>query len=97
MWNLSGAAQTAGQVAPSDVDSPAAFVEAAGWQCLEGINLGGSATWHKQSTLAPQEVACAYRQLRFSCLASRSQRARLFGSTGGYHAGNWSLPQLPAH
>ena len=97
MWNLGAAAQTGGQLAPRDIDSPAALVETAGWQCLHGINLGGSATWHKQSTLVAQEVACAYQQLGFSCLASRSQRARPFGSTEGYHAGNWSLPQLPAH
>ena len=44
--NPGGAAENARQVALNHVASPAAFVEAAGWQCLYGINLGGSATGH---------------------------------------------------
>lgn len=41
-WNPSGAGQTSGQIAPSDVDALAAFVKAAGWQCIYGVNLGGA-------------------------------------------------------
>ena len=44
VWNASGTGNTSGQIAPADVASLAAFVKAAGWQCLYGINLGGSAT-----------------------------------------------------
>jgi hypothetical protein len=42
VWTPNGAGQTAGQIAPSDVNALAAFVKATGWQCLYGINLGGS-------------------------------------------------------
>ncbi len=41
-WNPNGAGQTPGEIAPSDVDALAAFVKAAGWQCLYGVNLGGA-------------------------------------------------------
>ena len=39
VWTPAGAGQTAGQIAPSDVNALAAFVKAAGWQCLYGIRL----------------------------------------------------------
>jgi hypothetical protein len=42
--NPGGAAENARQVVLSQVASPAVFVEAAGWQCLYGINLGRSST-----------------------------------------------------
>lgn len=42
VWAPTGARQTAGQIAPADVDALAAFVQAAGWKCLYGVNLGGA-------------------------------------------------------
>ncbi len=42
VWTPTGPGRTTGQIAPSDVDSLAAFLQATGWQCLYGINLGGS-------------------------------------------------------
>ncbi|MGB0081151.1 MAG: hypothetical protein WBP90_06445, partial [Terracidiphilus sp.] len=42
VWTPTGAGQTEGQIAPGDVNALAAFVKAAGWQCLYGINLGGA-------------------------------------------------------
>ena len=42
VWSPNGAGQINGQIAPSDVNALAAFVKAAGWKCLYGINLGGA-------------------------------------------------------
>jgi hypothetical protein len=42
VWTPNGPGQTSGQIAPSDVAALAAFVKAAGWQCLYGVNLGGA-------------------------------------------------------
>jgi hypothetical protein len=41
-WNGSGAGQTSGQVAPSDVNSLAAFLSAVEWPVLYGVNLAQS-------------------------------------------------------
>ncbi len=68
VWTPNGSGQTAGQIAPSDVNALAAFVKAAGWQCLYGINLGGAENpvpWRTSGsivaattpTLAAEEVA----------------------------------------
>ena len=97
VWNPSGAGQTAGQVASSDVDALAAFVKATGWQCLYGINLGGSATGATNPTLAAQEVAYASQAFGSSLLGIEiGNECDLYGSTccGGYYAGNWSLAKF---
>ena len=62
VWTPNGPGQTPGQIAPGDVDSLAAFVKAAGWQCLYGINLGGAATGATTPALAAAEVAYAAQQ-----------------------------------
>jgi hypothetical protein len=70
VWTPSGAGQTVGQIAPSDVNALAAFVKATGWQCLYGINLGGAGPVPYTSgslvaattpTLAAEEIAYAYQ------------------------------------
>ncbi len=95
VWNPTGAGQTAGQVAPSDVASLAAFVKAAGWQCLYGINLGGSATGATSPTLAAEEVAHASQQFGSSLLGIEiGNECDLYGNSGNYYAGNWSLAQF---
>ena len=68
VWTPNGPGQTAGQIAPSDVNSLAAFVKSAGWQCLYGINLGGAATGATTPALAAAEVAYAAQQLGSSLL-----------------------------
>jgi len=70
VWTPNGPGQTAGQIAPSDVDSLAAFVKAAGWQCLYGINLGGAATGATTPALAAAEVAYAAQQFGSSLLGT---------------------------
>lgn len=77
VWALNGSGQTSGQIAPSDVNELAAFVKAAGWQCLYGINLGGAGpipysnggfTAATTPALAAAEVAYAASQFGSSLL-----------------------------
>lgn len=95
VWTPNGPGQTSGQIAPSDVDAVAAFVKAAGWQCLYGINLGGSATGATSPMLAAQEVAYAAQQFGSSLLGIEiGNEPDLYGDAGLYYAGNWSLSQF---
>jgi len=95
IWTPNGAGQTAGQIAPSDVASLAAFVKAVGWQCLYGINLGGAATGATTPALAAAEVAYAAGQFGSSLLGIEiGNECDLYGNTGSYFAGNWSLKQF---
>jgi hypothetical protein len=95
VWTPNGPGQTAGQIAPSDVDSLAAFVKAAGWTCLYGINLGGAATGATTPALAADEVAYAAQQFGSSLLGIEiGNEPDLYGDAGNYFAGNWSLSQF---
>jgi hypothetical protein len=92
VWNPKGPGQTTGQVAPTDVDALAAFLQATGWKCLYGINLGGSATGQQTPALAASEVAYVYQKLGSSLLGIEiGNEPDLYGNTGGYYAGGWSL------
>jgi hypothetical protein len=95
VWTPNGAGQTAGQIAPSDVDSLAAFVQATGWQCLYGVNLGGAATGATTPALAAEEVAYVSGKLGSSLLGIEiGNEPDLYGDSGSYFAGNWSLSQF---
>jgi hypothetical protein len=95
VWTPNGPGQTPGQIAPSDVNSLAAFVKAAGWQCLYGINLGGAAAGATTPALAAAEVAYAAQQFGSSLLGIEiGNEPDLYGDAGNYFAGNWSLSQL---
>lgn len=95
IWNATGSGQTAGQIAPSDVNALAAFLKATGWQCLYGINLGGSATGVQTTALAAAEVAYVSQQLGSSLLGIEiGNECDLYGDTGNYYAGNWSLAKF---
>ena len=97
VWTPNGAGQTSGQIAPSDVAALAAFVKATGWQCLYGINLGGSATGATTPALAAAEVAYAAQQFGSSLLGIEiGNECDLYGNSGNYYAGNWSLSQFEA-
>jgi hypothetical protein len=92
VWTPNGAGRTYLEVAPSDVVSLAAFVKAAGWQCLYGINLGGAATGATTPALAAAEVACAVEQFGSSLLGIEiGNEPDAYGDAGSYFAGNWSL------
>ena len=95
VWMPNGAGQTAGQIAPSDVASLAAFVKATGWRCLYGVNLGGAATGATTPALAAAEVAYAAQQFGSSLLGIEiGNECDLYGNSGNYFAGNWSLSQF---
>ena len=95
VWTPNGAGQPEGQIAPSDVASLAAFVKAAGWQCLYGINLGGAATGATTPALAAAEVAYAAAQFGSSLLGIEiGNECDLYGDPGSYFAGNWSLTKF---
>lgn len=95
IWAPNGSGGTTGQIAPSDVDSLAAFLEATGWKCLYGINLGGSATGATTPELAAAEVAYVAQKLGPSLLGIEiGNEPDAYGNAGGYYAGNWSLSRF---
>jgi hypothetical protein len=91
VWNPNGTGQTAGQIAPADVNALAAFVKAAGWQCLYGINLGGAGphpytsgpiTAVTSPQLAAAEVAYAATEFGSSLFGIEiGNECDLYGST----------------
>ena len=95
VWTPGGAGRTAGQIAPSDVVSLAAFLKAAGWQCIYGINLGGAATGATSPALAAAEIAFVAQQFGSSLLGVEiGNECDWYGSTGSFFAGDWSLAQF---
>jgi len=95
VWTPGGHGRTPGQIAPPDVDSLAAFVKAAGWQCIYGINLGGAATGATSPALAAAEVAYAAQQFGASLLGVEiGNECDWYGSTGSFFPGHWSLAQF---
>jgi len=105
VWTPSGAGQTAGQIAPSDVNALAAFVKAAGWQCLYGINLGGAGPNPYTSGsivatttpgLAAEEAAYVASQFGSSLLGFEiGNECDLYGSS--YFSGTtWNLAAFEA-
>lgn len=95
VWTPNGSGQTAGQIAPSNVDSLAAFVKAAGWKCLYSVNLGGAATGATTPALAAAEVAYAAQQFGSSLLGIEiGNEPDLYGNSGHFYACNWSLAQF---
>jgi hypothetical protein len=105
VWTPNGAGQTAGQIAPSDIAALAAFVKAAGWQCLYGINLGGagpspytsgSITAATTPALAATEVAYAASQFGSSLLGMEiGNECDLYG-TSYFSGATWNLSAFEA-
>jgi hypothetical protein len=95
VWTPNGTGQKAGQIAPSDVASLAAFVKATGWQCLYSVNLGGAATGATTPALAAAEAAYAAEQFGSSLLGIEiGNECDAYGAAGSYFAGDWSLSQF---
>jgi hypothetical protein len=95
VWNASGPGQTSGQVAPADVDGLAAFLQATGWQCLYGVNLGGAATGATTPALAAAEVAYAVETLGSSLYGIEiGNECDLYGSS--YYKNGWTLSEFEA-
>jgi hypothetical protein len=96
VWTPNGPGQTVGQIAPSDVNSLAAFLKATGWKCLYGINLEGTAAASPYKTtpaLAAAEVAYVSQALGSSLLGIEiGNECDLYGDSGNYYYGTgWSL------
>jgi hypothetical protein len=95
VWTPNGPGRTAGQIAPSDVDSLAAFVKAAGWQCLYGVNLAGVSTGATTPALAADEVAYAAQQFGSSLLGIEiGNEPDLYGYPGNYFADDGRFPSF---
>ena len=100
VWTPNGAGQTEGQIAPSDVNALAAFLQATGWKCLYGINLGGAGPNPYTSgsiaaattpALAAEEIAYVYETLGSSLFGFEiGNECDLYGSS--YFSGTtWNL------
>ncbi len=90
VWTPNGPGQTAGQIAPSDVDALAAFLRATGWSCIYGVNLGGSATGATTPALAAAEVAYVAQQLGAALVGVElGNECETYGSS--FYPGNWSV------
>lgn len=95
VWTPEGAGRTANQIAPADVDALAAFLKAAGWQCIYGINLGGAANGTTTPQLAAAEVAYVSERLGSSLIGIEiGNECDGYGAAGSYFANNWSLAQF---
>jgi hypothetical protein len=92
VWTPQSSGQTAGQIAPADIDSLAAFLRATGWTCIYGINLGGSATGATTPALAAAEAAYVSQRLGPALAGIELGNAcETYGDPGSYYAGNWSV------
>jgi hypothetical protein len=104
-WTANGTGQTTGQIAPADVDALAAFLEATGWKCLYGINLGGAGPNPYTSgnviasttpALAAAEIAYVYATLGASLIGFEiGNEVDLYGDS--YFTGtNWNVSAFEA-
>ena len=97
IWVQDGPGQVKGHVSPPDVQALAAFIKAAGWKVIYGVNLGGSATGVQTPALAAAEANYASQQLGSALLGIEiGNECDLYGNAGSYYAGNWSLSQFVA-
>jgi hypothetical protein len=95
VWNVSGSGQTAGQVAPKDVNGLAAFLQATGWKCLYGVNLGGAATGATTPALAAAEVAYVVKTLGSSLYGVEiGNECDLYATS--YYPNGWTLSAFEA-
>jgi hypothetical protein len=88
-WAAAGAGRTPGQVAPSDIDALAGFLEQTGWLCLYGVNLATSTP-----QAAATEVAYAVQSLGDSLYGIEiGNECDLYG---GHYFQAWSLQAFEA-
>jgi uncharacterized protein (TIGR03437 family) len=84
-WMPNGQGRTSGQVAPSDIDALAGFLNATGWQVLYGVNLAQSTP-----ALAAAEVAYAVHALGSSLYGIEiGNEVDLYH--GNYFPSNWGF------
>jgi hypothetical protein len=92
VWMAEGKGQTAGQVAPADVDALAAFLRATGWGCIYGVNLGGSATGATTPELAAAEVAYVWQALGASLVGVEiGNECENYRDPGSFYQYDWTV------
>lgn len=97
VWVAQGKGQVQGQIAPPDVDGLAAFLKAAGWSCIYGVNLGGSASGSTTEALAAAEVGYVAQKLGPLLVGVEiGNECERYGDAGSYYAGDWSVKQFEA-
>jgi hypothetical protein len=97
VWMAEGKGQTAGQVAPADVDALAAFLRATGWGCIYGVNLGGSATGATTPELAAAEVAYVSQALGTALVGVEiGNECENYRDAGSYYEFDWTVEMFEA-
>jgi hypothetical protein len=85
-WNPNGSGQTGGEVAPSDIQRLAGFLNASGWRVLYGVNLGQSTP-----AAAAAEVTYAASVLGGSLAGIEiGNEPDLYVNRGYFTAANWT-------
>jgi uncharacterized protein (TIGR03437 family) len=85
-WTPNGKGRTSGQVAPSDIDALAGFLQAIGWQVLYGTNLAQST-----SALAAAEIAYAVQSLGSSLYGIEIGNEVDLYHSNGYFPATWGF------
>jgi uncharacterized protein (TIGR03437 family) len=85
-WTPNGKGRTAGQVAPSDIDALAGFLQATGWQVLYGTNLATSTP-----ALAAAEIAYAVQSLGPSLYGIEIGNEVDLYHSNGYFPSTWGF------
>jgi len=85
-WTPSGKGRTSGQVAPSDIDALAGFLQATGWQVLYGTNLATSTP-----ALAAAEIAYAVQSLGSSLYGIEIGNEVDLYASNGYFPSTWGF------
>jgi hypothetical protein len=97
VWVATGKGQTAGQMAPVDVDAFAGFLKATGWRCIYGVNLGGSANGTTSPALAAAEVAYVAKALGNALIGVEiGNECENYRDADSYYPGNWTVEQFEA-
>jgi hypothetical protein len=97
VWTPEGKGQTAGQIAPADVDALAAFLKASGWGCIYGVNLGGSATGATTPELAAAEVAYVSQALGPALVGVEiGNECENYRDPGSFYQYDWTVEMFEA-
>jgi hypothetical protein len=97
VWTPEGNGRTAGQIAPADVDGLAGFLKAAGWTCIYGVNLGGSAHGTTSPALAAAEVAYVAKALGGSLAGVEiGNECENYRDGDSFYPWNWTVQEFEA-
>jgi hypothetical protein len=95
IWVPNSAGQTPGQIAPVDVAALAAFLQATGWTCIYGVNLGGAANGSTTPAMAAAEVACVSELLGDTLVGVELGNAcESYGDPGSFYVYDWTIEKF---